>query len=116
MYEASGVQSFCVEPSSGPEGSTLEVSVVVNTCLSSTCDTLVSSECGFADVDGVLQLEASATIESKGNSCSADCGAVRATCTIPVEEGESYVLRGDDGDEVEIEAGASEGACSLEPT
>ncbi len=109
------MESFCVDPVSGPEGATLEVSVIVDACLSSTCDTVVSSECGFTEVDGVLQLEASATIESEGSTCSADCQAVEATCTIPVEEGEVYVLRDDDGDEVEIVAGASEGACSIEP-
>lgn len=114
-YEASGVQSFCVEPVSGPDGPELEVSVVVNACLSSSCDTLVASSCGATEVDGVLQLEATATIESKGNNCTADCVGVEATCTIPVEEGEVYVLRDDDGDEVQVEVGVDEGACSVEP-
>ncbi|MCR9162685.1 MAG: hypothetical protein ACE37F_03050 [Nannocystaceae bacterium] len=92
----------------------MEVSVVVDTCLSS-CDTLVSSECGVSEVEGIMLLTASATIESEGDSCSADCGDATATCTIPVEEGEVYTLRDDDGDEVEIAGGADEGACSVEP-
>ena len=114
-YEVTGVQSFCVDPVERPEGPALEVTVQVDACLSSSCDRMISSECGFTEVDGVLQLHASATIESKGKDCTADCQSPSATCTIPVEVGQTYVLRDDDGDEVQIVAGADEGRCSVEP-
>jgi len=113
--EYSGVQSFCVEPVNGADGPALEVTVQVDTCLSSSCDTVIDSACGFTEVDGVLQLEAMATVESTGGTCTADCQAALATCMIPVEAGQTYVLRGDDGDEVELEAEAEDGACTTEP-
>lgn|GEM_PF-2402405 len=113
--EVSGVQSFCVLPVSGPDGPAFEVTVQVDACLSSSCDKVISSECGATEVDGVMQLEASATIESKGDTCTADCGGVEVTCTVPAEEERVYVFRDDDGDEVEIEASATERACSVEP-
>lgn len=110
------MQSFCVEPVEGPDGLQLEVSVQIDGCLSSSCDSVVESECTITEVDGALQIEASAVIESKGNTCTADCGSVEVMCTAPAPEDETYIVRGDDGDEVEIEAAASERACSLQPT
>ncbi len=113
--EVSGVQSFCVDPVDGPDGPQLEVSVLIDACLSSSCDSVVESECTLTEVDGALQIEASAVIKSKGNTCTADCGPVEATCTFPAPADETYIVRGDDGDEVEIETAAPERACSLEP-
>lgn len=113
--EVSGVESFCVEVIDGPEGRQLEVSAQIDACLSSSCDSVVESECTLTEVDGVLQIEASAVIESRGRTCTADCGAVSATCTAPVASDETYILRGDDGDQVEIDAGDDERTCTLEP-
>ena len=113
--EVSGVQSFCVEPVEGPDGRQLEVTVQIDTCLSSSCDSVVESECTITEVDGALQIEASAVIESKGNTCTADCGSAEVTCTVPAPPDETYIVRGDDGDEVEIESAEAERACSFEP-
>jgi len=112
--EVTGVQSFCVEPVDGPDGPALEVSVQVAACLSSSCDTLIESDCSYTEVDGVLQLDASALIESEGDSCTADCQSVSATCTIPVEAGRTYLVRGGDGDELEIDVDSEvhEPVCS----
>lgn len=113
--EVSGVQSFCVEAVDGPDGRQLEVSVQVDACLSSSCDSVVESECTLTEVDGALQIEASAVIESKGNICTDDCRFVEVTCSAPAPEDETYIVRGDDGDELEVEPAASERACSLDP-
>lgn len=53
------------------------------TCLSSSCDTLVSAECsGTLDGD-TLTITATAVIESEGNVCTDDCGFVQASCELP---------------------------------
>jgi len=113
--EVSGVQSFCVEAVDGPDGRQLEVNAQVDACLSSSCDSVVESECTLTEVDGALQIEASAVIESKGDTCTADCVSVEVTCTAPASVGKTYILRGDDGDEVELDASDDEHACTVEP-
>ena len=51
------------------------------TCLSSSCDTLVSQSC-TATLDGTtLTVTDAAVIDSQGTTCTADCGLVQGTCT-----------------------------------
>ena len=60
-----------------------EMIVDFQTCLSSSCDTLVEATCTVnADGDDV-PLESYARIESQGNTCTADCGFTTADCDLP---------------------------------
>jgi hypothetical protein len=60
-----------------------EVLVDFNHCLSSSCDTLVDEVC-TATLDGTtLTVTASATVESVGNECTADCGFAQVRCDLP---------------------------------
>lgn len=63
-----------------------DVVVTFPDCLSSSCDTLVSAECSAELVDGEVVVHAEAVIESQGTACTADCGLVQATCTMPLVE------------------------------
>ncbi|MGH1346298.1 MAG: hypothetical protein ACRBN8_32325 [Nannocystales bacterium] len=112
----SGVQSFCVEAVDGADGAELEVNVQLDACLSSSCDTLIESKCTLTEVDGALQIEASAILQHEGDTCTADCRSINATCTIPAPLEETYIVRGDDGDEVTVDTADHDTACSVEPT
>jgi hypothetical protein len=60
-----------------------QITVRLADCLSSSCDTLLASACA-ATLDGaVVTVTASATIQSQGQECTADCGLVSATCALP---------------------------------
>jgi len=67
----------CVDEAAG------EVVVDFQTCLSSSCDTLLSAECTATWSNGSLTVEASAVIESQGNVCTDDCGFVTTSCALP---------------------------------
>ncbi len=73
--------SACVDTAAGT------ITVDFETCLSSSCDTLLSASCTARwNVDAV-ELEAEAVIESAGpgTDCTTDCGFVTATCDLPDE-------------------------------
>ncbi|HMV67687.1 MAG TPA: hypothetical protein PKA64_12630 [Myxococcota bacterium] len=52
-------------------------------CLSSSCDTVVSSSCTVTLEGDTLQVHAEATIEHQGTACTDDCGAITARCDAP---------------------------------
>jgi len=53
-------------------------------CRSSSCDSLLSSECSAELFDGVLEVSGTASIESQiGGTCTADCGVTTAICELP---------------------------------
>ena len=59
------------------------IQVDFETCLSSSCDTLVSATC-TAELQGdTVVVHAEAVIESEGNECTDDCGFVSAECALP---------------------------------
>lgn len=60
-----------------------EVSVDFGTCLSSSCDTLVSAGCTATLEGTVVTVHAQAVIDSQGKTCTADCGLVSTTCALP---------------------------------
>lgn len=51
------------------------------TCLSSSCDTLVSATCAGSLDGDTLTITSEAVIDSQGDECTDDCGFVGATCT-----------------------------------
>jgi hypothetical protein len=51
------------------------------TCLSSSCDTLISATCAGSLDGDTLTITSEAVIESQGEECTDDCGFVGATCT-----------------------------------
>ncbi len=51
------------------------------TCLSSSCDTLVSATCAGSLDGDTLTITGEAVIESQGDECTDDCGQVATTCT-----------------------------------
>ena len=75
IFEDSG--EVCIDEAAG------EVVVHVNTCLSSSCDTLVEARCE-ATLDGdTLTITSYAEVRSQGSTCTDDCGFVRPTCAVP---------------------------------
>lgn len=65
------------------------------TCLSSSCDTLVETACAVTLEDEGLVVTASATIESVVNGdCTADCGFVQVGCQLPeLDDTEGLTVR-----------------------
>lgn len=51
------------------------------TCLSSSCDTLVSAQCTLTRDGEDAVITGRAEIDSQGNECTTDCGFVEATCS-----------------------------------
>ena len=75
IFEDSG--TVCIDEA------TDQVLVQVNTCLSSSCDTLVEASCE-AILDGdTLTVTSYAEVRSEGSTCTDDCGLVRPTCALP---------------------------------
>jgi hypothetical protein len=60
-----------------------DVTVDFGACLSSSCDTLVSSSCTASLEGSVVTVHAEAVIESHGTECTADCGFVITHCDLP---------------------------------
>ena len=89
--EVTEVASLCVNT----DGDRLVVSGQMNACLSSSCDTLIESDCVLAETDGGLAVEARALIESRGGTCTADCGSVPFRCEfMPEADGDITVAAG----------------------
>lgn len=110
-YEETRVQSLCVETT---VAGAIEVDVALDVCLSSSCDKVVDSGCTVIEgADGVLEIEAFAVIESKGETCTADCGGASVSCTFDAPLPQTYTVQAADGDvEVEYDAVAGERVCS----
>ncbi len=72
-----------------------EVRVDFGRCLSSSCDTLRDATCSVTLVGAVLQVTASAVVESDTGpgGCTADCGFARTTCKLPASSGAATSLR-----------------------
>ena len=68
---------ICIDETAG------EVVVDMQTCLSSSCDTLISSECAVTLDGDTLTVTSTATIDSQGTTCTDDCGFVVVRCTLP---------------------------------
>ena len=90
--EVTEVASFCVEA----ESDRLVITGALQTCLSSSCDKLIESECSLSPGDDGLTLEARGLIESKGTECTADCGSANFRCEyVPEADGDITVVAGD---------------------
>lgn len=72
-----------------------EVRVDFGRCLSSSCDTLRDATCGVTLVGAVLEVTASAVVESDTGpgGCTTDCGFARTTCKLPEDTGGATSLR-----------------------
>ena len=114
-WEVTAVAGICVESVDGPDGAVLEISAQMDTCLSSSCDRLVDSECTVTEVDGVLQIDARAVIESKGTTCTTDCGGASVTCVFENPEAQTYVVRAEEDVSVSFDGDSSETVCSPMP-
>lgn len=73
--DVTDVGVLCMEPD-GTFG------VDLQTCLSSSCDTVVERSCVVEATDSGLQVSASATIETSGTTCTDDCGRTFVSCTL----------------------------------
>lgn len=70
-----------------------DVEVTFTGCLSSSCDTLTSATCTAELVGDVVEVHGEAVVESVGDTCTADCGLITATCDMPlVEDPEGVVF------------------------
>lgn len=67
----------CIDAAAG------EAVVHVNTCLSSSCDTLVSSSCSVTLEGTTLTVTSEAVVDSQGDVCTDDCGFVLIRCDLP---------------------------------
>lgn len=56
------------------------------TCLSSSCDTLVSAACSIEHEGDEAVLTGRAEIDREGNECTTDCGLVEVICTGSIGE------------------------------
>lgn len=57
-----------------------QVRVRFDTCLSSSCDKLVSAECTLTADGTTAVIVGEAVVERQEGDCTADCGLVDATC------------------------------------
>ncbi len=60
-----------------------EVSVDFDTCLSSSCSTVVSAGCTATLAGTVVTVHAEAVVDNGGRICTADCGQLATTCALP---------------------------------
>ena len=90
--EVTEVSSFCVETGADR----LVITGTLATCLSSSCDKLLESECTVTPGGDGLMLEARGLIESKGGECTADCGSANFRCEYaPEADGDLTIVAGD---------------------
>src|SRR5690606_10556990 len=83
------VGSACV---SGEVDMQHSVEVDFHQCVSSSCDTVVESSCEVTRDGDTLTVTATATIASKGGTCTLDCGMTTASCETPALAAGSYQL------------------------
>jgi hypothetical protein len=75
----------------------LDVRVEFPTCLSGSCDKVVSTSCSFELTGTELLVHSRAVIDSHGGECTLDCRVINAACTLSdVAPGEYTVIHGDD--------------------
>lgn len=72
------------------------ITFTFDTCLSSSCDTLDSATCTATLSGETVTVTGEAIVTSEGDECTADCGVVTATCTMPAlpDTGEIQVVVG----------------------
>lgn len=80
------------------------VEVTFTGCLSSSCDTLTSATCTATLVDGVIEVHGEAVVETVGDTCTADCGMIVATCEMPLVEDPDGVVFSFGGTETPLDA------------
>lgn len=96
--EVTELASVCVSSGNGSDGVTTQLTfnVEFDTCLSSSCDTLVESSCEASVADGVIEVSGVATIDAQvSGACTLDCGIVEAQCQLEVDNGTYTVRSGD---------------------
>lgn len=74
-------------------GVPLRIDVDFATCTSSSCDTVLNAACHASRSGSIITVEAEAVIETKGNECTDDCGAVTASCKLEALPEGTYELR-----------------------
>lgn len=65
------------------DDTTLKVTVYFPTCLSSSCDRALSTSCNMTLDGNTIRLESRGRAEFRGGTCTADCGTLAATCSLP---------------------------------
>lgn len=97
----------------GEVGQPHDVSVDFGVCTSSSCDTVEHASCTATLEGTTLTIEATATIRSKGNQCTLDCGAVTTSCqTPPLPAGVYTLVYGEDS--VELTVPVATATCTQE--
>ena len=97
-HEVTELQAICVSSGNGTDGVTTEIALNVefNTCLSSSCDTLVDSSCEASVEGDVIEVSGLASIDAQVNgACTLDCGLATASCQLEVANG-TYTIRSGD--------------------
>ena len=97
------------------EGEAIELTVIFNSCLSSSCSEFHETSCAI-ERDGTT-----ITVNSQGSytdttppdgACTADCGSLSATCQGPELEAGTYTIEhGDETWEFDVPPGDDDPAC-----
>jgi hypothetical protein len=74
-------------------GGPATITVMAPTCLSSSCSKDRKAECSVVLEGNVLQVSSHASYHDEGNACTADCGALVATCVTPPLPAGTYTLQ-----------------------
>jgi hypothetical protein len=77
----------------GSTQSDVTVLVAIRTCLSSSCDRLVSQSCFIERAENVLSIHNQAVVEYGSGSCTADCLVPNTRCGLQGLEPGEYQLR-----------------------
>jgi hypothetical protein len=84
-------------------GETLGITVTFPGCLSSSCDKVLAKSCSAERSGTEIRIHSSADVESRGGSCTADCGIAAARCALAgLEAGQYSVTHGTDTASVTI--------------
>ena len=81
------------EPRSYPADGALRLEVLAPTCLSSSCSHDRKAECSVVVTGNTIEVKSVASFREEGDTCTADCGALVATCSTPPLPAGTYQVR-----------------------
>ena len=79
-------------PEDGIDAGAASIRVYVNTCLSSSCDTVKSKSCEATLEGDTVSVTSRVTIASEQGACTDDCGGVQVDCEVGMVEAGDFTL------------------------
>jgi hypothetical protein len=80
-------------PFSFAAGEVLQISVVMPTCLSSSCSKDPEASCEVKLAENLLSVTSTGAYRDEGRTCTGDCGFLVARCVSPVLAAGTYTIR-----------------------